>query len=57
MKYLKVEIDESLPNQEDARNEFILLNPECESWEEEQSYRIHYLKNTRIAISIEEITF
>ena len=57
VKYLNAEIDESLSSQEDARNEFILLNPECESWEEEQSYRIHYLKNTRIAIRIEEVEF
>ena len=55
VKYLKVEMDENLSSQEDARNEFILLNPECESWEEEKTYRIYYLKNARIVIKLEKM--
>ena len=55
MKFLEIEIDESLSGQEYAQNKFILVNPKWESWEEEKSYRIHYLKNTRIVINIEEV--
>ena len=55
MKFLEIEIDESLSSQEDAQNKFILVNPKWESWEEEKTYRIQYLKNTRIVTNIEEV--